>query len=218
MWNADRYREAATRLREKALKGTLVIKNRKHRDQKDYLRNKYGADPNYKLGVLIRRRIRLALKDTRKKESSVKLIGCSIEQLKEHLQRSAINNGYLNFNIEGYNGKEYHIDHIIPCSRFNLTCSYHQKLCFNWNNLQILRAGVNLSKGNKMIELVTKGGKKVGELSDDVGGTDKLVVQGKAVALEDVYGSEKLTRDFNTQAKELKDDASENADSSGTSE
>lgn len=57
-----------------------------------------------------------------------------------------------------------------------------------------------------MIELVTKGGKKIGELSDDVGGSDSLVIKGSKVALEDVYSSDKLTEDFNTQAKELKDE------------
>lgn len=56
-----------------------------------------------------------------------------------------------------------------------------------------------------MIELVTKGGKKVGELSDDIGGSDTLVLKGSKVTLEDVYSSEDLLAKFNTQAKELKD-------------
>lgn len=68
-----------------------------------------------------------------------------------------------------------------------------------------------------MIELVTRGGKKVGELSDDVGGTDSLVVKGEKVALEDVYGSAELTKTFNSQVKEFKD-ATENKDTTRTSE
>lgn len=57
-----------------------------------------------------------------------------------------------------------------------------------------------------MIELVTRGGKKVGELSDDVGGTDTLVIKGSKIGLDDVYSSEELIDKFNNQAKELKDE------------
>ena len=69
-----------------------------------------------------------------------------------------------------------------------------------------------------MIELVTAGGKKIGELSDEVGGKDSLVVKGASMNLEDVYGSEELTTNFNTQAKELKDESTEDEDPAGTSE
>jgi hypothetical protein len=56
-----------------------------------------------------------------------------------------------------------------------------------------------------MIEMVTKGGKKVGEISDDCNQGDTLVIKGKKSNLEDVYSSEKLTDEFNSQVKELKD-------------
>lgn len=68
------------------------------------------------------------------------------------------------------------------------------------------------------IELITRGGKKVGELSDDASGSDKLVIKGKQVNLEDVYSSDDLTDKFNTQVKELNDDTTEDDDSTGTSE
>jgi hypothetical protein len=88
-------------------------------------------------------------KENYKSASVLKLIGCSIEQLKEHLQQTAIKNGYSDFDINTYSGKEYHIDHIIPCSAFNLKCSYHQKLCFNYLNTQILESKENILKSNK---------------------------------------------------------------------
>ena len=58
----------------------------------------------------------------------------------------------MNFNIENYSGKEYHIDHIIPCAAFNLKCRFHQKLCFNYTNLQILNANENMKKGSTIPE------------------------------------------------------------------
>lgn len=97
----------------------------------------------------LRDRIRSALKYNYKSKKTMELIGCSIEQLKEHLQQTAINNGYKNFDINNYSGYNYHIDHIIPCDSFNLKCSYHQRLCFNWSNLQILTAMENIIKSNK---------------------------------------------------------------------
>ena len=59
-----------------------------------------------------------------------------------------------------------------------------------------------------MIEMITTGGKKLGEISDDCTQNDTLVVKGKKTNLEDVYSSDKLIEEFNSQAKELHDDTS----------
>lgn len=56
-----------------------------------------------------------------------------------------------------------------------------------------------------MIEMVSRGGKKIGEISDDCNSGDSLVIKGKKTSLEDVYSSDKLIEEFNNQAKELKD-------------
>lgn len=68
-----------------------------------------------------------------------------------------------------------------------------------------------------MIELVTKGGKKIGELADNAMETDKLIIKGTKVDLADVYSSEDLIEQFNKQAKELKDDTSKDQDLARTS-
>lgn len=112
------------------------------------LKNKYSTNINYKLKSILRHRIWLSLNNNIKSKRTKELIGCTLEELKNHLQQTAIKNGYKEFNIENFNGKEYHVDHIIPCSVFKLDCSYHQKLCFHYSNLQILSAKENLSKGN----------------------------------------------------------------------
>ena len=56
-----------------------------------------------------------------------------------------------------------------------------------------------------MIEMITKSGKKIGEISDDNTQEDKLVIKGRKINLDDVYSSDQLTEEFNTQAKDLHD-------------
>lgn len=41
----------------------------------------------------------------------------------------------------------WHIDHIRPCSSFDLSLSEHQEACFHYTNLQPLWAKENLKKG-----------------------------------------------------------------------
>lgn len=125
-----------------------------HRNNKDK-RNKRRKikrknDPNYRLIHNLRTRLHHALNGQNKSKSTLELLGCSIGYLKEHLQQTAIDNGYLSFNINDYCSREYHIDHIIPCDAFDLSTHEEQQKCFNWSNLQILTAKINMSKSNKI--------------------------------------------------------------------
>jgi hypothetical protein len=108
------------------------------------------SDPMFKLTVLLRNRIRIALKGNCKKSKTKDILGCSIEELMEYLQKTAIDNGYLDFDINDYSGKEYHIDHKLPCSSFNLLNENELMMCFHYTNLQILSAYENLVKNNKI--------------------------------------------------------------------
>ena len=47
---------------------------------------------------------------------------------------------------------KWHIDHIIPCSRFDLNKEEEQYKCFNYKNLQPLWAEENKIKSNKFIK------------------------------------------------------------------
>ena len=79
----------------------------------------------------------------------IKYMGCSIDELKDHLQNTAIQNGYLLFDINNFSGKDYHIDHIRPCSSYDLLNVLEQRECFHYTNLQILSAKENLLKSCK---------------------------------------------------------------------
>ena len=120
--------------------------------QKNYYWNKYKTDPLYKISKTLKRRILLAVKQqkTSKAFKSIELLGCSIPELLNHLQQTAIKNGYINFDINNYSSIEYHIDHILPCAHFNLKSPEEQKKCFNWTNLQILSAQENIIKNDNI--------------------------------------------------------------------
>ena len=118
----------------------------------DYFKNMYHQNSIYKIKLLLSHRINNAIKLGYKTKHTMELVGCSIEFLMQHLQSTAIKNGYLDFDINNYSGIEYHIDHMIPCDAFHdLSKEEQQKVCFHWSNLQILKSDVNISKNAKII-------------------------------------------------------------------
>ncbi len=110
-----------------------------------YINKRYKEDFNYRLLVLTRGRIRKALKRNSKNSSSLELLGCSIEQLKIHLEKQFLEN------MSWDNYGKWHIDHKIPCSSFDLSDPEQQKKCFHFSNLQPLWAEDNLRKSDKII-------------------------------------------------------------------
>jgi hypothetical protein len=109
-----------------------------------YVGSRYNSNPNVKLAQIIRVRMRKFIKN--KSKSSWQLMGADIETVKKHLE-SLFKEGmtWENHGLEGW-----HIDHIIPCSAFDLTDPEQQKKCFHYTNLQPLWAKDNLSKGDKI--------------------------------------------------------------------
>lgn len=91
-------------------------------------------------------RVRFALKRGKKAAHTTELIGCTIACLKIYLE--SLWQPEMSWDNYGKNG--WHIDHIRPCTSFDLTDPEQQKECFHWSNLQPLWAKDNISKGNKV--------------------------------------------------------------------
>lgn len=106
-------------------------------------RKRRNEDHEYKVLCNLRTRVYSALNLNIKSDKTINLLGCSIEFLWNYL--------ILQFRdgmtIDNY-GSVWHIDHIIPCSAFNLSNEIEQKICFNYRNLQPLFAKENLIKNN----------------------------------------------------------------------
>ena len=76
-----------------------------------------------------------------------KLLGCTVSFFMKHIE-SQWKEG-MTWDNYGYRG--WHIDHIIPCSAFDLTKEEEQKKCFHYTNQQPLWAEENMKKGAKIL-------------------------------------------------------------------
>lgn len=113
-----------------------------------YYKEKRISDINYKISSNLRGRLLTALKNNQKSGHTLDLLGCSIDELKAHLEMQ-FEPGMTWDNLGKGEGK-WQIDHIIPCSYFDLTKEENQRICFNYRNLQPLWAKDNLEKSNSV--------------------------------------------------------------------
>ena len=116
--------------------------NNKEKRRK-YQNERKKRDPNYKLIKIIRTRIINVLKGRYKSKRTIELLGCSIEEVWNHLE-SKFKSG-----MTKENHGLWHIDHIKPCASFDLTDPEQQAICFHYTNLQPLWAVDNRRKGSR---------------------------------------------------------------------
>jgi hypothetical protein len=110
-----------------------------------YQRERRKRDINFKIRDNLTTRVWFALKGGIKSAGTIELLGCSIECLKSHLEGKFTEG--MNWGNYGRGGWE--IDHIKPCSLFDLSKPEQQKECFNYTNLQPLWWQDNNKKSNK---------------------------------------------------------------------
>jgi hypothetical protein len=118
---------------------------------KRYHKEKYDNDVCFKIRHNLSGRVREALKhySNKKNESIKSLIGCTLDELIFHLESQFKEN----MNWENYGMYGWHIDHIVPCSSFDLTIEENQRICFHYLNLQPLWRNENCYiKGSKIPE------------------------------------------------------------------
>jgi len=134
-----------SRNKEKILKWAKKARMKRRDKFNKYIRDRLKTDINFKLRKTIRARIRLALKNDKKRSKTLKLLGVNnIITAKKHLEK------LFKPRMTWKNHGKWHIDHIIPCSSFDLTKASEQRECFHYTNLQPLWASENLAKGSKI--------------------------------------------------------------------
>ena len=103
-------------------------------------------DPVEKFKRIIRTRVYIALHYVKEKHT-IDYLGCNTTEYIQWIQYNSDG-----FTIENH-GKEWHIDHVIPLSKFNLANEEEQQVAFNWRNTTALSVRNNLSKNNKIDKL-----------------------------------------------------------------
>lgn len=113
---------------------------------------RFKNDLQYRLKKTISNRIREMVKyqNAYKAGKTYELIGCTVEQLKEHIESQWLPG--MSWNNHTNNG--WHIDHIKPCNTFDLTDPKQQKQCFHYTNLRPLWAKDNLSRPKNGCDLL----------------------------------------------------------------
>lgn len=121
--------------------------------RKEWHKERMKNDPIYRISQSLRKSVSRYVKQ--KSVRSFDLVGCSPEELRQHLE-SLWDKGMSWDNYGIYMKGEpmtWHIDHIIPCDSFDLTNETEQAECFNYENLQPLWAVDNIRKSNNEEEI-----------------------------------------------------------------
>lgn len=78
---------------------------------------------------------------------TVDLLGCSVAELRVHIEAKFL----PGMGWDNHTHKGWHLDHVIPCSAWDLTDPEQQRRCFHFSNLQPLWASDNMHKGARVV-------------------------------------------------------------------
>jgi hypothetical protein len=151
--NRDKAREAARRRRAanresaRRWKAANPEKNREaNRKAHRRWRAKQGGNVKYRLAWRMRQRLGKAVRRSSKSGSAVRDLGCSIEELKAHIERQWV--GCMSWENWGSGPGTWQIDHIYPLAQTDLTDRAQLLAACNWRNLQPMWFEDNVRKGD----------------------------------------------------------------------
>ena len=149
--NPEKAKESLARTRERRrLSGKQQAVRREYYKKNKQRLFEYEAEyrrrnSNRNISVKLRNRINACLRYGKKSAATETLLGCSFSELVMHLKSLMAHDMTWDDVMLG----RVHIDHIIPCCKFNLSDPEEQKRCFHYQNLQPLWAADNLRKAKK---------------------------------------------------------------------
>lgn len=107
----------------------------------------YRVDPAFTCKRVLKRSVKRLVRytGTRKKESSVTYLGCSMLEARAHIERQFVRGmSWSNY------GTAWEIDHIMPLAAFDLTNKDHVAQAGHYTNLRPLWKYANRAKGDKI--------------------------------------------------------------------
>jgi len=108
-------------------------------------REKNRDDPIYRMHQNMRSGMSGAVKGTHKSAPTMKIIGCTVEELFEHLESCASWEPWMIRKKYGVGG--WDVDHIIAIKKWEDNCPLQFALCWEKSNLQPMEHIANIKKG-----------------------------------------------------------------------
>jgi 5-methylcytosine-specific restriction endonuclease McrA len=158
-WHHQNYINNKEKLLEQSKQGyqknkqSVCNRTKKYREENADWYREYKRQwrnlPNNKLRGNMSRGVWGCLKGKQKNCNTMKYVGCTIEELWEHLKQQ-FKGGMT---VENYG--EWHVDHIIPLANFDFSENIEENLkkAWHYSNLQPLWKNDNLSKGKRLTKL-----------------------------------------------------------------
>lgn len=135
--NSAKRAESNKKWRESNPETARTSKNRSRR-------RRYANDATYRFLTVARCRVNEVFRSLPiVRPRSIDLLGCAPERFRAHLAEQF----RPGMTVENH-GRVWHIDHIIPCARFDLSKPEHVRVCFHYTNLQPLFVAENLIKND----------------------------------------------------------------------
>ena len=144
--NREKHNAAAREYRRKNPEKVRASMRRWNRANREYQRLRVQNTPHLRIADALRTRLRNVLRGKVKAAGTEALVGCSWDQLLEHLEKQ------FRPGMSWDNYGEWEVDHILPCASFDLEQPAAQRICFHFTNLQPLWKAENRSKGARILD------------------------------------------------------------------
>jgi len=142
---AKQREQYAIKAKSRTVKRKFLTDEERKEYQKTYSNRRYHSDPQYRVALRMRTRLNELLKKRNQKKS--KTLKIDKKGLVEWIESK-----FLPGMTWANHGKEWHIDHIIPCAEFDLTDPRQVEQCFGYFNLQPLWKRDNIIKSDKTLK------------------------------------------------------------------
>lgn len=117
--------------------------------QRKWMTKKRQTDPIFAMITNFRSRLYLVLKGKSKSASTMRLLGCSIDDFRIYIE-SLFESG-MSWTNYGNKKGQWSCDHFMPFAIFDLSKPEHQRRCCHFSNLRPMWHIPNLQKGAKPI-------------------------------------------------------------------
>ena len=112
-------------------------------------RERYKNDQQYRIKKILRTRFNKTVTGKKTYNSIINYLGIDLDYFLKWIEYQFDPN--MNWDNQG---TYWDIDHVIPCSSFNLENDDDIKKCFNWKNIRPCEKIENYKKNNKIVESI----------------------------------------------------------------